>query len=259
MRYPVGNTGSKEEFNRDWYIAQGFGNPTSYGFHEGLDINLRTGGDTDLNKELKAIAKGIVTYYHYASHPTTNFGRHLVYEIVGAWGRRWVHYAHCTDQDFVNIVKEVSEGQIVARLGKSGTTAAHLHMSIFKVNPKDLTNGIDSIAKTKEQLDAWWEDPITFINKWIGVPTPTPTPTPDPNLPISDPKAKLDFQGMQTEIEKYDVLEFELVKAKIIAKDKDIVIKANRIKELEQVVPAPIYTNPKAILHSKLANEFEAE
>lgn len=164
MRYPTGNTGTKEEFNRDWYSAQAFGVVTTYGRHEGEDINLRTGGSTDLNAEIKAIAPGIITYYHRASHPTTGYGRHIVQKIVGAWGTRWVHYCHLTDQDFLGGVQNVSEGQIIGRLGNSGTTAPHLHFSIFKVDPVTLINKIDAIAHNETELNQYWDNPFNFIN-----------------------------------------------------------------------------------------------
>lgn len=172
MRYPVGATGSKQEFEADWYIAQGFGVQTSYGFHEGADINLKTGGDTDLGQEIKAIANGKIVYYHYASHPTTGFGRHLVYRIDGAWGTRWVHCTHLTDQDFKNSVQDVTEGQIIGRLGKSGTPYAHLHFAILKIDPASF--GIDNIANTTSELNQYWEDPIAFINTWMTTPVQPP-------------------------------------------------------------------------------------
>lgn len=189
MRYPVGNTGTREEFERDWYVAQGFGVQTSYGFHEGADINLKTGGDTDLGQELKSIANGRIVYYHNASHPTSGFGRHLVVRIEGPWGVRWVHYAHCDLQDFHGAVQDVTEGQIIARLGKSGTSAAHLHFSIRKTDPAN--EGIDDIANTRTELDTDWEDPIAFINTWIVAPAPEPIP--DIRL------ALLDVAGITTE------------------------------------------------------------
>lgn len=52
MRYPVGQSGTREEYDKLWYSAQGFGAKTSYGFHEGEDFNLKTGGDTDLGQPL---------------------------------------------------------------------------------------------------------------------------------------------------------------------------------------------------------------
>jgi hypothetical protein len=109
MRYPVSAGGSKQEFDDKWYVAQGFGATTTYGFHEGVDINLKTGGDTDLGQELKSISNGRIVYYHYSSHPTTGFGRHLVVKIDGAWGSRWVHYCHCLDTDFKNSSEDVTD------------------------------------------------------------------------------------------------------------------------------------------------------
>ena len=185
MRYPVSATGSKEEFDKYWYVAQGFGNQTSYGFHEGADINLRTGGDTDLNQELKAIANGQVVYYHYSSHPTSGYGRHLVTKIDGPWGTRWAHYAHCTRTDFTNRVQKVNEGQIIARLGKSGTPYAHVDFSIYKVDPATI-GGLDKIARTSAALHTYWEDPIAFINTWIGQTTP-------PDCPPMDDQTTYDF------------------------------------------------------------------
>lgn len=170
MRYPVTATGTKEAFEKDWYIAQGFGNQTSYGFHEGADINLKTGGDTDLGQEIKAISNGKIVYYHLTSHPTTGFGRHSVYKIDGPWGSRWVHQTHMSDQDF-KTSGDVTEGQIIGRIGKSGTPYAHLHFSIFKVDP--VAFGIDNIANTSSELNQYWEDPIAFINTWMAT-APTP-------------------------------------------------------------------------------------
>ena len=165
MRYPVGNTGSKEEFDRDWYCAQDFGVLKAYGWHEGSDINLKTGGDTDLGQEVKAIANGRLVYYHYSSHPTTGFGRHLVYRIDGPWGSRWVMYSHLSEDDFLRGEQDVSEGQILGRLGKSGNSpSAHLHWSIYKVDPVGF--GIDNYANTLDELNNLWEDPIVFVETW---------------------------------------------------------------------------------------------
>jgi hypothetical protein len=178
MRYPTTSTGTKEDFQKDCYIAQDFGNATSYGFHEGVDINLKTGGDSDLGQEIKAIANGKIVYYHFSSHPTTGFGRHLVYRIEGAWGSRWVHCCHMSDQDFKTGVQDVSKGQIIGRVGKSGTPYAHLHFALFRVDP--VAFGIDNVANTTTELNQYWEDPIAFINTWSAVvPPPVPAPVTD--------------------------------------------------------------------------------
>ena len=170
----MGSTGTKEEFERDWYDAQPFGSQTSYGYHEGADINKRTGGDTDLNQELKAIASGKIYYYHFLSHPTSNYGRHLVYRIDGPWGVRFVHYAHMSDLDFMANTNFVSEGQILGRIGKSGTPVAHLHWAIYKEDPVGF--GIDNIANNTDELNRLWEDPVKFVNTWMVAPIPVPVP-----------------------------------------------------------------------------------
>lgn len=176
MIYPVNN------FKQDWYIATGFGiqRPGDNYFHEAADINLNTGGDTDLGQELKAIANGRIVYYHNFSHSNTipSFGRHLVIKIDGAWGTRWVHYAHMSDQDFHGAVQDVTEGQLIGRVGKSGTTVAHVHFAVFKKDPATV-GGIDNIANTLVECNDIWEDPIKFIETWMQTQQPTPSPVTD--------------------------------------------------------------------------------
>lgn len=219
MIYPVGN-GTREDFEANWYIAQGFGVVTNYGFHEGIDINLRTGGDTDLDKEIKAIANGRIVYYHYASHPTTTFGRHNVYRIEGAWGVRWIMNAHMGEQDFVKEVKDVNEGVIIGRIGKSGTPYAHDHMSIFKVDPATI-GGIDQIARNTTDLNNWWEDPIAFINTWIQPPTPT-----NPEPVITD----------QTKIPQIDNMEVQAIRSLINDQKTTIQGQVNTINNLSSKI-----------------------
>lgn len=164
MIYPVGD-GTGEDFIKRFYIADGFGTNRGTYYHEAVDINGRGGGNTDLGEPLKAISDGKLVYYHKGSHPTKGFGIHSVYSIDTAFGKRWVHYAHCMEKDFLSGVQDVREGQMIARMGNSGTQYVHLHMSIFKVDPGTLPNGIDTIAKTKTQLNQWFEAPIEFIKK----------------------------------------------------------------------------------------------
>lgn len=173
----------KSTYDNDWYIAQGFGAVTTYGRHEGIDLNLKTGGDTDLGQSLYSIASGQIIYFHYGSHPTTGFGRHLVVKIEGPWGTRWCQYSHCLDQGFLNAVQGVTEGQEIAKLGKSGNSpSAHLHFSVWKVDPA-LNGGIDSIAHNDTELNQKWENPTNFISQWLTpAPVPIPTPVTDQSL-----------------------------------------------------------------------------
>ena len=154
--------GTKDEFDKFWYDAQGFGVKTDYGYHEGCDFNLKTGGDSDLGQLLYAVGDGKIVYYHDNSHPTTGFGKHMVLYCQTPLGDRWYHYAHC--QEITATVKEVKKGDVIGKLGKTGTQYAHLHFAVFKVDPKTLRGGIDTIAKTITELNSWWEDPFVTLN-----------------------------------------------------------------------------------------------
>jgi hypothetical protein len=162
MRYPIGDLGTKEEYTKLWYSAQEFGATTTYGFHEGVDFNLKSGGDTDLGQTLHAVSDGKIVYYHEGSHPTTGFGKHMVLQCETIKGTRWYHYCHCSE--ITASMKDVKMGDVIGKLGKSGTTSAHLHFAVFKVDPKTLTKGIDTIAKTTSDLNSWWENPFETLD-----------------------------------------------------------------------------------------------
>lgn len=163
MRYPVDN------FKAEWNMTAGygFGAVTSYGRHDGTDLNKNGGGDIELGAPIYAIANGKLVYYHTSSHPGKNFGYHTVYRIDGPWGVRWVHNAHMESDALIG-VQDVKEGQRIGRVGKSGTQYAHDHFAIFKVDPAALRAGIDTVAQNDQELNAWWEDPIKFIEKWMN-------------------------------------------------------------------------------------------
>ena len=169
MRYPVGTVGSQKEIDDYWYVARGFGEFVDGSwYHEGVDLNLKTGADTDNGYPLYAIADGKIVYYHRYTHANSGYGKHLIYKIEGDWGVRWVHYAHCQDVDFLNSAVEVKEGQMIARIGKSGTILAHLHLAIYT---KDPISNIDRWARTRTELYEWWENPMDFIKQWMNPPS----------------------------------------------------------------------------------------
>lgn len=162
--YPVG-TGTEEDFRKRWYIAQGFGEKTNYGYHEGLDINLKSGGDTDLGENILAIKDYKLVYYHLKSHIESGFGVHFVYEIeTKKFGKVWIHCAHVQKDPPIASKKEGKAGDVIAHIGKTGRPRnimpAHLHLSCFRVDPASLPKGIDTIAKTTKQLNEWWLDPL---------------------------------------------------------------------------------------------------
>lgn len=190
MRLPV------NDFDK-WYSAQGFGNKTSYGYHEGDDLNLKTGGDTDLGQPIIAIANGEVTSVH--SHTTKpTFGNHVHISHKGAWGEVYSHAAHCKEI-LVKAGDKVNEGQVIATVGKSGTDFGHLHFAI-KLQP----TGIDAIAKTQEDLKKW-TDPIPFIQKWSVIKDTMPdyfkTLLQESNLTLENEGA---FRAFWDKAKKYD-------------------------------------------------------
>lgn len=156
---PVGT--SWQDFDLNWYVASGFGVDRVSYIHEAADLNLKTGGDSDLGQPLYAVADGTIAYYHNTSHPNLGLGRHMVLKCDTPEGARYFHYAHC--QEITAQVKEVRAGEQIGKLGKSGTTLAHLHFSIFHVDPVNLPNGIDTVPTTINQLQSWFIDPIPFF------------------------------------------------------------------------------------------------
>jgi murein DD-endopeptidase MepM/ murein hydrolase activator NlpD len=177
MRFPVGD-GSRYDFYTNWYVARGYGELVDGSwYHEGVDINLKTGGDTDDGYPLYAMANGRIVYYHRYTHSTSGYGRHLIYRTDDPV--RWIHYAHCQDVDFLNSAVDIREGQMIARIGKSGTLLAHLHLAIYT---KDPSPNIDRWARTVSELNEWWEDPIPFIEQWMS-PLPSPAITDTTRIP----------------------------------------------------------------------------
>lgn len=140
-------------------IDDEFGTPRSYGFHSGIDFNGIGGGNTDCGYNLKAITSGEIVY---ASESNTGYGNIVVLRIEGPWGTRWVRYCHCG-----RILRRsgfVFEGESIALLGSTGNSdVCHLHLDLIK---KALANW-RTYARTKEILNTYFEDPKSFIEKWV--------------------------------------------------------------------------------------------
>lgn len=159
MRYPVTN------YKTEWdnHAGYDYGQMTSYGFHDGKDINDNGGGNSDLGKPLYAIADGKIVGVHEHTGQG-NFGKHFFLQIDGAWGTRYVHYAHC-NKLLIKLDQVVKEGDQVAEVGNTGTVYAHCHFAV-----KKKANGMDTIATNKALLDDAWEDPIAFVEKYLQTP-----------------------------------------------------------------------------------------
>ncbi len=218
MRYPV------NKFKEDWNITAGygFGAKTDYGYHDGTDLNKNGGGNIELGEDIFAISNGDLVYWHGAKHPGKNFGYHSVYKITGTWGTRWIHQAHC-QEDITPAPKAITENERIAHVGNSGTTYAHIHFAVFKVDPATLRDGIDTIAKTQTELNSWWEDPIAFIEKWMS------------NAPVNDLQKQLDDMRKQRD-DNWNLYQSEKTKnqdlQKITDSLKDKLSQINNISKL---------------------------
>lgn len=138
-------------------IDQGFGTPTTYGPHEGWDLNRKnTSGDQDCDTPLMAVADGTVVH---TSDSTKDYGKLLVLRVETPNGPRFVRYCHCNK----TLVKSglVRSGELIATMGDTGnSTACHLHFDIFKIDP---TGKWRSFAKTKAEHTKMFEDPSIFF------------------------------------------------------------------------------------------------
>lgn len=156
MRYPVNNY--LTEWNNNF--GYDYADKTPYGFHDGKDINDNGAGNSDLGKPLFAIANGTIVGIHEHTGQN-NFGKHFYLQIDGAFGTRYVHYAHC-NKLYIKLNQVVREGDHVSDVGNTGTIYAHCHFAV-----KKKANGMDTIATNLAQLVDAWEDPIAFIENWI--------------------------------------------------------------------------------------------
>lgn len=159
MIYPVKN------YLKEWNNSAGYdyNQLTASGQrHDGKDINDNGSGNSDLGKPLYAIADGTPVGIHNHTGKG-NFGNHFFLQIDGAWGTRYVHYAHCKDL-YVKTGIKVKEGDKIATVGNSGTEYAHCHFAV-----KKKANGMDTVAYSPAALSDAWEDPIAFIEKWMTI------------------------------------------------------------------------------------------
>src|SRR3990167_3474602 len=109
------------------------------GVHVGTDYNGPGGGNTDLGFDIFSVANGIVEKLIRWDGKSVGYGNHLFIRhqlspyLEQKYGAKviYAHYAHleafrCFEG------QEVSKGQVIAKLGNTGTQYAHLHLEIRK-------------------------------------------------------------------------------------------------------------------------------
>ena len=123
--------------------------PNNKVYHPGDDYNFGAGGDSDLGQDAVATAAGIV---FHVSTATTGYGSLLILKhTLGYNLKRFVKDKYGIDTDTLYTLyghlkdiavkegQEVTVGQLVGHVGKTGTQWAHLHCEIYSLW-KDLKN-----------------------------------------------------------------------------------------------------------------------
>ena len=123
--------------------------PNNKVYHPGDDYNWGVAGDNDLGQE--AVATASATVFH-VSTSTAGYGNLLILKhTLGYNLKRFIKDKYGIDTDTlytlyghlqsisVKVGDEVTVGQVVGKVGKSGTQWAHLHCEIYSLW-KDLKN-----------------------------------------------------------------------------------------------------------------------
>jgi hypothetical protein len=110
--------------NQEWKGA-------TYNTHnplKAIDLNLRSGGDTDLGQPVKASAAGTVTRVESLQN---SYGKYVIIEHNGTWSTLYAHL----NQINVKVGDRVTDTTTIGTVGKSGgVTSAHLHYEQRKNN-----------------------------------------------------------------------------------------------------------------------------
>jgi len=144
--------------------------------HLGDDYNGAGGGNSDLGYDVKAIANGVVEKVIYWNG-RYGFGNHVfvkhylsdyLKEKCGN-GIIYSHYAHL-DAFRCHEGQEVTKGQVIAKLGNSGTRWAHLHLSIRKPTGRGYEDYPSH--KSLSWINERYFRPYTFIQENLEPKTP---------------------------------------------------------------------------------------
>lgn len=146
-------------------------------YHPGEDYNWSdgTGGNADLGQRVEAVANGICIYTGQSSK---GYGNMIILKhLLGYNTKRFIKetygietdelyslYAHLRDIK-VAVGNEVDMGALIAEVGKSGVTWAHLHFEIYApIGKMTSLNWRDyPIGWSKEDIRKYYIPPYLFI------------------------------------------------------------------------------------------------
>lgn len=116
----------------DWYCAQFHTwTPSNSGGHTGLDVNLTSGGDSDLGQPVYSTCSGVVVYARQA--PGEYWGNLVIVLSQDDDGLIYWRYAHL-DKVHTFTGAHVAAGTQVGTVGKGGRGRywAHLHLDAWR-------------------------------------------------------------------------------------------------------------------------------
>ena len=162
--------------------------------HIGDDFNGPGGGNTDLGFDVFAVGNGVVEKL-IVWNKKAGYGNHLfIKHTLSPYLQKkygcdiiYSHYAHLESfRTFEG--QEVSKGQVIAKLGNSGTKYAHLHLEIRKPTGR----GYEDYPTNQpvSWIDKYYFTPFTFIEENKKEPVtdtpPAASPQPEPTA-ITEP------------------------------------------------------------------------
>ena len=134
-------------------------------FHPGVDYNYGV-GDQDKGQEVLSPTWGVV---EYVSERGTNggLGNYIVIRHPHN-GPAWTRYLHLDSTEVLQ-GQTVAPGQLIGRLGDSGTDNAHLHFEVLTQKGIDWIKGHYRpygkypIGVKKKTVSELWMDPMEWI------------------------------------------------------------------------------------------------
>lgn len=167
--------------------------PSANAYHPGDDYNWGATGQADYDRAVLSIADARVVY---TSRATTGYGNIVILEI--ALDRQTIDFISQTfpkyqrksekicvlfahlNQIYVTAGQQVKMGQLIATIGNSGTTYAHLHAELYEPNGELVTKPYRfyPVGWSKDKIETNYLPFFTFIEKMKQT-TTIPTPNAD--------------------------------------------------------------------------------
>jgi len=129
--WPISNSSTPDAMNTSFGPRV---NNSKWDFHDGIDLPGACGTD------VRAVADGSVVAAGDANPPTWS-SRHVLIKVNdSSKGDVYVYYFHLQSIDAAMTVgAAVSQGQVVAKLGKDDATYCHLHLEFRQGNSQLIT------------------------------------------------------------------------------------------------------------------------